>query len=144
MKTIVIGEKFESKYDFRETCFGIVKVNNKFLLVKKNNQYSLVGGGLEENETYEECLKREFKEESGYEIVSIKEFVCIDCFWLAMGKYKMESKANIFIVEVNLNNVGAPSEEGCICKWVEENEILDKLPLPYHKKAIEYFIDETK
>ena len=97
-----------------------------------------------ENETYKECLKREFKEESGYEIVSIKEFVCIDCFWLAMGKYKMESKANIFIVEVNLNNVSAPSEEGCICKWVEENEILDKLPLPYHKKAIEYFIDETK
>jgi 8-oxo-dGTP pyrophosphatase MutT (NUDIX family) len=63
MKTIVVGDKFEGKYSYRETCFGIVRNKESFLVVEKNNQYSLVGGGIEENETCKECLKREFLEE---------------------------------------------------------------------------------
>ena len=53
MNTIQIGEPFKTKYDYRETCFGIVEINGKLLLVKKNDQYSLIGGGIEEKETKE-------------------------------------------------------------------------------------------
>ena len=94
MKTIVIGDKFEGKYSYRETCFGIVRNKDSFLVVEKNNQYSLVGGGIEENETYKECLKREFLEESGYEIKHIEELVCIDCFWLALDSIGYLPAAN--------------------------------------------------
>ena len=101
MEKIVIGEKLEGrKYDFRETCFGICVKDGKMLLVKKKEQYSFVGGGVENGETHEECLKREFIEESGYEIESIKPFVTVDCFWLAAGKYPLESLANFYIIEV--------------------------------------------
>lgn len=140
MKTLVIGDKFEGKYSYRETCFGIVRNKDSFLVVEKNNQYSLVGGGIEENETYKECLKREFLEESGYEIKHIEELVCIDCFWLAAGKYPMESKANIFVVEIDLNNKEV-LEDDCIPRWISEEELKSKLPLPYHKKAIEYYLE---
>ena len=140
MKTIVIGDKFEGKYSFRETCFGIVKNKDSFLVVEKNNQYSLVGGGMELNETYKECLKREFLEESGYEIKTVEELVCIDCFWLAAGKYPMESKANFFIVETgDITNLDL--EEGCTPRWISEEELKTKLPLPYHKKGIEYYFE---
>ena len=91
MNVVKIGNKFESKYDFRETCFGIVEIDNKFLLVNKKGQYSLVGGGIEHNETCEECLKREFLEEVGFRVIEIKDLVCVDCFWLAAGKYPLES-----------------------------------------------------
>ena len=144
MKTIQIGDKFQSKYDFRETCFGIVEVNNKFLIVKKNNQYSLIGGGIEENETFEECLKREFLEETGYEIIGIEELVCIDCFWLAANKYPMESKANIYIVKVDLNNNSDPLENDCLPCFVSEEEILDLIPLPYHKEAMKYYFKKIR
>ena len=60
MEKITIGEKLEDKkYDFRETCFGICVKDDKMLLVKKNEQFSFIGGGIEKDETQEECLKRE-------------------------------------------------------------------------------------
>jgi hypothetical protein len=54
MKTIILGNKDDNlKYGFRETCFGIYIKDNKVLVTydKKHNQYSLIGGGIEENES---------------------------------------------------------------------------------------------
>ena len=140
MKILTIGEKFDSKFDFRETCFGIVVHKSKILLVKKNNQYSLVGGGIEKNETFEDCLQREFIEEAGMTISHIKPLICIDCFWLAAGKYPMESKANIFVVDVDLNNIINPLEEGHIPEWVDIEKAKVLLPLPYHKEALDFYL----
>ncbi len=139
MKTITIGKKFDSKYDFRETCFGIVVKDGQILLVKKNNQYSLVGGGIEKNETYEECLKREFVEEAGFSITSIKPLVCVDCFWMAAGKYPMESKVNVFEVEIDFFNQTTPTEDGHTTEWIEIEKAKDLLPLPYHKEALNFY-----
>ena len=139
MKTIQIGEPFQTKYDFRETCFGIVEIDDKLLLVNKNNQYSLVGGGIEPNETKEECLKREFLEEAGYMVTNIKELVTIDCYWLAAGKYPMLSKVNVYIVNVDKNNIQEPLEKGHKVEFIDIDKVDDLLPLPYHKKAIEYY-----
>ena len=141
MKTITVGEKFNSKFDFRETCFGIVIRDNKILLVKKNNQYSLIGGGIEKNEKKEQCLKREFLEESGLNINKIKPIVCVDCFWLAAGKYPMESNSNIFEVEVDLNNKITPTEEGNTTEWIDISNALELLPLPYHKAGLNYYFN---
>lgn len=142
MDVIRMGEEFKEKYSFRETCFGIVRNGNKLLVVNKNNQYSLVGGGLEKGETFGECLKREFIEESGYDIINFKELVCIDCYWLAANKYPMLSKVNLFEVSVDFNNVKSPQEEGCYIEWIDIYDAIDLLPLPYHKKAIEYWLEK--
>ncbi len=139
MQTITIGEKFNSKFDFRETCFGICCDNSKILLVKKKNQYSLVGGGIEDGETMEDCLKREFLEEAGLKITNIKPLVCVDCFWLAAGKYPMESKANIFEIDVDLLTQTYPLEEGHTPEWVDIEKAQDLLPLPYHKEALNFY-----
>ena len=144
MEKIVIGEKLENrKYDFRETCFGICVLDNKMLLVKKKGQYSFVGGGLENNETNTECLKREFVEESGYKINNIKPFITIDCFWLAAGKWPLETVANFYVVELE-NKLCEPTEEGHEPEFVEINKVVDLLPLPYHKKALELFLNNYK
>lgn len=140
MEKIVVGEKLEGKkYDFRETCFGICVKNGKMLLVKKKDQYSFVGGGVEKEETHEECLKREFVEESGYELLEIKPFVTIDCFWLAAGKWPLESLANFYIVKVG-NKICEPTEEGHTPEEIDLNDVEALLPLPYHKKALELFM----
>ena len=144
MEVVTVGEKFNEKYSFRETCFGIVKCDNKILVVNKNNQYSLVGGGIEKDETFEECLKREFLEESGYIVTDIKELVCINCYWLAAGKYPMLSKANIFEVVVDLDDKQEALENDCYVEWLDIENGINLLPLPYHKKAIEYYLDKSK
>lgn len=141
MEKIVIGEKLENtKYDFRETCFGICVKNGKMLLVKKKGQYSFVGGGIENDETKEECLKREFIEESGYELLSVEPFVTIDCFWLAAGKWPLETVANFYIVKVG-NKLCEPTEEGHVVEEIKLEKVDEILPLPYHKKALELFLN---
>lgn len=58
MKKIIIGEKdFSKNYDFRETCFGIVVKNNKLYCTEKRNEFSLIGGGIEQGESHLDCLK---------------------------------------------------------------------------------------
>lgn len=142
MEKIVIGKKFnDGKYDFRETCFGICMSGNKMVLVKKDEQYSFIGGGIEKEETHELCLRREFIEESGYELLKIEPFVTIDCFWLAGGKWPMESLANFFIVELG-QRVCEPTEEGHIVAEVNWEDVERLLPLPYHKKALELYINK--
>ena len=140
LEKIIIGEKFEDKkYDFRETCFGICIKDDKMLLVKKKGQFSFVGGGIEKGETHEECLKREFIEESGYQLLDIKPFITIDCFWLAGGKWPLESLANFYIVKVG-DKVCEPTEEGHQVQEVDIEDVEKLLPLPYHKKALQLFL----
>ena len=140
MQKIVIGEKIHNKkYEFRETCFGICIKDNKMLLVKKNGQYSFIGGGIEVGESHEDCLKREFLEESGYQILKISPFIIVDCFWMAAGKWSLESLANFFVVEVG-KKICEPTEVGHIVEEVDIDNVQNLLPLPYHKKALELYL----
>lgn len=138
---IIIGEKFDAKCGFRETCFGICEKDNKILLVKKDGQYSLVGGGIEKDETQEDCLKREFLEETGYTLKSLNPLIIIDCFWLAAGKYPLESLANIFIVKVDEKNKSeALEKENHEVEWIKKESVINLLPLPYHQEAIKQYL----
>ena len=140
MNNIIIGKQENIKYDFRETCFGIVVKNDKLLVVKKDEQYSLIGGGLENGENFYDCIKREFLEESGYTITKVNDLATIDCFWLAGGKWPLESLANIFVVEIDYNTKVEPLEKNHTIEYIELENAIDLLPLPYHKKAIEIFL----
>lgn len=139
MKKIKIGTKKRGvKYDFRETCFGIVYKDDKFYLTEKKGEISLIGGGVEENETKEETLKREFKEEAGLNIIKIQEFITIDCYWITRNKKDMNSLANFYIVEVS-EEIEEPTEKESKLVILEKNEIKEKLVLPYQKEAINLF-----
>ena len=142
MEIITIGEKDKSKkYDFRETCFGIYVKNNEVLVTidPKRNQYTFIGGGIESGESHEETLNREFLEEVGIKIKDIKEFITIDCFWLAGGDYPMESLANFYKIDIDeyLTNIKTEGEY----KFVNINELV--LPLPYQEKALELIKKEV-
>ena len=142
MKIITLGEKFvDRKFDFRETCFGICERNGKILLTKKTNknEIAMVGGGVEKGETHEKCLRREFLEESGYSVESIDELCTVDCFWLAGGKWPMESLANFYVVRLS-EKASTPTEDGHEPMWVPINEAEKLLPLPYHKEAIRQYL----
>ena len=57
----------------RRAVRGIIAHNGKLLMVKNSKgDYKFPGGGLEE-ETVEEALLREIKEETGYNSIEIKE-----------------------------------------------------------------------
>ena len=141
MKKFVIGKPFDGKCDFRETCFGICEKDGKILLTQKieKKQFSLVGGGIEDGESHEDCLNREFAEEAGRKIKSLKELCDVDCFWLAAGKYPLRSLAHFYVVDVE-NDQFEPAEEGHKPIWIDKFQVKDFCPLPYHQKATEYYL----
>jgi len=58
-------------------CDGILVEGNKILLIRRAKEpglgkWAIPGGRIEEDETAEECLKREFKEETGLDIEIVK------------------------------------------------------------------------
>ncbi len=144
MKTIHIGEKLpNTKYDFRETCFGICERDNKILLVKKNHELSLVGGGIEKNESKIETLNREFMEEAGATIKAAKPLCTVDCYWLAAGHYPLRSLSNVFVVSLDENFV-PPTEKGHKPVWVDKNKVLKHLLLPYQIEGFKAFLNANK
>lgn len=46
----------------------IINSNDKILLAHSDNNYFLIGGRCELNETFEDCIRREVKEETGIDI----------------------------------------------------------------------------
>jgi 8-oxo-dGTP diphosphatase len=70
MNQKVFGEKLDGEtYVVREGVYGVVlNDEDKIAVVKNPFGYFLPGGGIEEGENFEECLIREFREETGYSI----------------------------------------------------------------------------
>lgn len=53
----------------------LVGKDGRAAIVKTKKGYFLLGGGLDDNETREECIKRECLEEVGMSVV-VKNFIC--------------------------------------------------------------------
>ena len=142
MRKITYGEKVNC--DYRRTCYGIVKTDDKYLITynELKNEYSLGGGGVEPCETLEDCIRREFLEELGYKIVDIKEFINIDCFWTKRDGNKMETDANFLLVKVSQTDIIEPTESGHKPLWVDKQFLLSHITFPYQVKALEIFMNE--
>lgn len=144
MKKIQIGNEFKNgEYEYRETCFGIYEKDNKLYLTEKNNEISLIGGGIEKNESYFDCLRREFLEESGCMLKESQELYIIDCYWVTRNNVNMRSVAHIFLVDIE-DKILEPLEKESRLVIINKNMVLEKLELPYQIKAIEMYLKENE
>lgn len=139
MERIVIGEKVSC--DYRKTVYGIVERGGKLLLVysEKDNDYSLIGGGIEPGESLEQALQREFLEESGFYIKRVKDFANIDCYWTKKDGRIIETDANFFIVDIDERSIQNPTEAFHKPIWVERENVIHLINFPYQKKALELY-----
>lgn len=73
---MIFGSKVDSEtYFVREGAYGVVfNEVGQVAVIKNPFGYFLPGGGIEKGESLKQCLVREFKEETGYDI-SIKQFI---------------------------------------------------------------------
>ncbi len=140
MKKIIVNEELKGKEEkFRETCFGIVDQGDTFLCVLKDDTYSLIGGGLEEGETEEECLKREFLEEAGRKIKSFNKLCIVDCYWITRENKIMHSLSNIYKIEVTDEQLEILEKEHTLVE-IPKKKIMNKLVLPYQLKGMEEYL----
>jgi len=117
---------FESFSKTRVGCRGIVADNSRILISHELNvdYYSIPGGGIEKDETPEECCAREVLEETGYIVKPIKRF-------LTLNEYYEEYKYidYYFVCEVTDKSTQSltksEQERGLIPEWIETDKILE-------------------
>lgn len=78
-KTVICKDVFNNEYihdieELKQTlrAYAVIIENGKILLTRQWDGYSIVGGGVEKGEGFEETIIREVKEETGLDIVPDK------------------------------------------------------------------------
>lgn len=142
---------------FNIRVYGILTDFNKRVLVSdefiRGNFYTkLPGGGLEVGEGTRDCLKREFKEETGLDVEIGDHIYTTDFFQLSAFNKKdqiisiyywvhtknisgLVTKTNPFDFESNqINNINIEAE---VFRWVDWNELTeDTMSLPIDKAVV--------
>ncbi len=76
----VFGIKENCEYFDREGAYLIVYQNGKIGVVKTPKGYFFIGGGIENNESHFDCIKRECIEEVGYSCIIEKKLCSAETY----------------------------------------------------------------
>lgn len=118
----------------------ILDSDNKIALVKRDNNYFLPGGGVEKDETYEECLKRECSEEIGYNL-EIGEYIgkLINYTKAVKRDEYLKLVGHFYIGKLlDMNNLKIEEDHELI--WVTIKEAAEKMQEEFHVHAIREYI----
>ena len=122
----------------RVGCRGLIIKDNKVLLSweERKDVYMSPGGGLEGNETFEECVIRELAEETGFKVKAVKPFVKVKEY-----AYEVLWENNYFICEIEgeCERHLTESEEynRVSAKWVDIDEAI-KIFSDYQSKETDH------
>ena len=104
----------------------------------KKNEYKLIGGGVENHESLEEALRREVLEESGCEIIILKELGYVEEYRTANNfiqtSYVYVSKVSKNIGKLHLTEQ-EKEEEAELC-WYKPEIALQKIVDSYKKLSM--------
>ncbi|RUR39760.1 NUDIX domain-containing protein [Clostridium perfringens] len=131
------NKKEEINYIDRIGAYVIIfSKDNKVAVAKTSTGYFLLGGGVENGETDEECIKRECLEEAEIS-VEVKDFICNgDLYrWSDTLKLYMHSIGNFYLAKL-VGKVSEPIEEDHELVWLEIEEAYEKLLLEHQVWAI--------
>lgn len=98
--------------------------------------YFLPGGGIENDEDHESCLKREFIEEVGCKIELIRFVGCLSQYTLShkTNEY-FELVGNFYLVNIKERCVGKIEDDHEL-EWRDINEVPNIMNLEYQKHII--------
>ena len=121
----------------RENIAAIIKYERQYLFLswnETNYNNSLVTGGVDKNENYEDAVKREVMEETGYyDIKSITKVDCVNVskFFVEHKKQNREAVYYPYLVELkslSKNEIADFEKREHTCFWVDADK-LDQVQL---------------
>lgn len=100
-------------------CYGIIlNMDNEILLIKNKNRkgWLFPGGGLEIEESFEECVQREVLEEVGFKVSVDSQPLCVN------SNYTYFRNKDIYIKKIDLLFLCSLKKNEKFSEYLEENE----------------------
>lgn len=128
---VVFGVKEEDiEYTLRPGVYAIIfnEQNDKIAVIRTNDgKYFLPGGGIENSETHEECLKREAIEEMGA-CVEVSRFIGrAQRYFYSTNECKYYLSDGYFYLCVCVSQIFEPLEIDHFLEWIELSKALKVL-----------------
>lgn len=128
------------KYKDREAVYGLLFMNEKVAIVETPKGCFLPVGGVEENETHEECLIREMKEEIGIE-VKLNEYIGKSVLYYMSPENKICYNLYGCFYTVDEVKRVVKSEDDHELVWMDLDEAISRLKLTHQVWAIEKVVE---
>lgn len=136
----VFGEKIENvSYRRREGAYLIIIENQKAAAVKIPKGYFLLGGGLEDGESHEECIKRECLEEIGFD-VQIDGYICSGETYCIHSKLGYFHPVQYYYYGKLLKKTAEPVEKDHVLVWIPLEEIEEKFFSRQQAWAVRHYV----
>ncbi|MBD0384914.1 NUDIX hydrolase [Paenibacillus sedimenti] len=136
---LIFGEKFNHlKYQRRDGYYAVIIDTNKqqvASVLTAKRSYFLPGGGIEEDETPEECLRRELLEETGYEINIGSYIGKAQRYFISPQNEPLLSNGIFFIAEF-IEKVQEPMDDDHHLRWINLDQVDNLFFHEHHSWAV--------
>lgn len=123
---------------------GIIVKDRKMLMTKRrdmrpefNNKWEFPGGGVENGESFDEAMKREVEEETGYKVIKLEQLPNI--FTAIASNNKKDYQIHLFIsvCKIKSGKFKTADAETCGHGWFTYKQAIKMDMIPLNKKVIQ-------
>jgi len=128
-----ILKEIKSHFKFIQAAGGIVRFEDKILLIKRLNKWDLPKGKLEDKESFKKAAIRETMEETGVNEIKIDKKISCSFHIYPYKKGFALKKTNWYLMDTLLKQKLAPQEKEKIteAKWVKKAKAKELLNNSY-------------
>lgn len=131
MDVITFGGKEEGKEYIKRPavyCVMFDSQKDKIAIIQtRDGKYFLPGGGIENNETHEECIQREALEEIGMDIEMGHFLRCARRYFYSTNEFKYYLNEGYFYLCEAGRQISQPTEEDHLLIWIDPNKAIEHL-----------------
>ncbi len=138
-KTFGTKHKDVSYYD-RIGAYLICIEDNRLAVIRDPQGYFLPGGGIDDNESLEECLKRECIEETGF-FVHLDKHICSADMYVLHPKVGYFHPIQHYYCGKLIEKVCVPTEKDHNFEWIAIDDVENKMHLEIQSWAVKHYID---
>lgn len=135
MKHKIFGIKENENYIDRAGAYLIPVTKGKVGVVKTAKGYFLLGGGLDDGESNEECIRRECLEEIGY-TVSVGNKICSAEMYCEHPTIGYFHPIQTYYVGELMEQVNVAVEDDHEFVWMDYDEVVDNMYLEMQSWAL--------
>lgn len=132
----IFGTKQNVEYLHREGAYVIPRCNNKIAVVQTPKGYFFLGGGLQQDESHVDCIRRECLEEIGY-TVCVQGVLCTAETYTKHPTLGYFHPIQTYYFGQLIEKVSTPTEKDHLLCWVDYHQLKGKMFVEMQNWALE-------